>query len=409
MLRGIDYAAFATSLVARLRDAGIGAGVTSARDFVRALNVSSLTDLFSSGGPATRLYWTARITLIDQPSDIAAFDAVFAAVFGEATYSLSPSSHRLGPPSSQDVNVPVGGPAADDALEEQSQLPWMTLPATTPANPTDIDAGTWLPERRASDTEAFDDKPFADFDSRDLRRMDKAMSEAMQDWPRRRSRRYRQHRQGSQVAMRATVARARQTGWETVDLIHQVPATRHRRLVMLCDVSQSMQPYVSAYLHFMRAATRTIDCEVFAFATSLTRLTPVLSRNTPAEAIEQASAEVVDRFGGTRIASSLRVLLRSHHGQSLRGAVVIVASDGWDSEPPQELATQMARLRRRAHRIVWFNPRAAEPGFAPKVGGMAAALPYCDRLLPTHNVTELITALKIIDDARLPHHLSSIV
>jgi uncharacterized protein with von Willebrand factor type A (vWA) domain len=108
--------------------------------------------------------------------------------------------------------------------------------------------------------------------------------------------------------------------------------------------------------------------------------------------VEQATAAVTDRFGGTRIATNLTALLDSHHGNTLRGAVVIVASDGWDSDPPGRLAAAMARLRRRAHTVVWLNPRAGVPGFAPTVAAMAAALPYCDRLLPAATFADLADA-----------------
>jgi hypothetical protein len=150
-----------------------------------------------------------------------------------------------------------------------------------------------------------------------------------------------------------------------------------------------MQPYATAYLHLMRAATLTTDAEVFAFATSLTRLTSVLAHRSVSVAVEQATARVTDRFGGTRIAANIRALLASRHGNAVRGAIVVVASDGWDSAPPEQLAAAMARLRRRTYRLVWVNPRTAAPGFAPLVGSMAAALPYCDELLPAHTVRAL--------------------
>ena len=98
---------------------------------------------------------------------------------------------------------------------------------------------------------------------------------------------------------------------------------------------------------------------------------------------------VTDRFGGTRIASNLRVLLRSRQAGALRGAVVIVASDGWDSDDPAELAAVMARLRRRAYRVIWMNPRVAVAGYQPLTGGLVAALPYCDALLPGNTLDAL--------------------
>jgi uncharacterized protein with von Willebrand factor type A (vWA) domain len=99
--------------------------------------------------------------------------------------------------------------------------------------------------------------------------------------------------------------------------------------------------------------------------------------------------KVGDRFGGTRIATNVEALLRSRHGQGTRGAIVVVASDGWDTDPPERLARAMGRLRRRAFRIVWMNPRAGAPGFVPRVAGMAAALPYCDALPPADTFASL--------------------
>jgi len=135
--------------------------------------------------------------------------------------------------------------------------------------------------------------------------------------------------------------------------------------------------------------TLAADAEVFAFATSSTRLTTVLAHRSAEVAIEQATDKVVDRFGGTRIATNLQALLSSRHGGTLRGAVVVIGSDGWDSDPPEQLAKAMARLSRRAHRVIWMNPRAGAPGFEPKVATMAAALPYCDVLLPADTFRSL--------------------
>jgi hypothetical protein len=157
-----------------------------------------------------------------------------------------------------------------------------------------------------------------------------------------------------------------------------------------------MEGYAAAYFHLMRAVALTADAEVFAFATTLTRLTSVLACRSATEAIQQATEKVTDRFGGTRIASNVRALLNSRHSGATRGAIVIIASDGWDSDAPDQLAKAMARLHRRAHQVLWLNPRAAAPGFAPLVGAMAAALPYCDHLLPAHSVRALADVVDAI-------------
>jgi uncharacterized protein with von Willebrand factor type A (vWA) domain len=126
----------------------------------------------------------------------------------------------------------------------------------------------------------------------------------------------------------------------------------------------------------------------------------VLARTSADEAVEAAAETVVDRFGGTRIATNIKALLGSHHGEATRGAVVLVASDGWDSDPPAELGAVMARLARRAHRVLWLNPRAAAEGYAPTAGGMAAALPSCDELLPAHDLRALVAVAAAITRSR---------
>ncbi len=139
----------------------------------------------------------------------------------------------------------------------------------------------------------------------------------------------------------------------------------------------------------MRAATVTANAEVFAFGTTLTRLTAVLAHRDVSVAVDQATHLVADRFGGTRIATNLSALLRSRYGSIVRGAVVIIASDGWDSDDPAQLSRAMARLARRAHRVIWMNPRVASPDYEPLTGALVAALPYCDALLPGNTLDAL--------------------
>jgi len=167
-------------------------------------------------------------------------------------------------------------------------------------------------------------------------------------------------------------------------------------VTLLVDVSQSMEAYSRAYLHVMRALARTNQAETFAFSTSLTRLTAALAHRSAEQALTLASELVVDRWGGTRLATSLAELLSSRHGNALRGGVLVVASDGWDGDPPELLARAMRRARLRAHRVVWLNPRAGAPGFEPLVGSMAAALPYCDAFLPAHTLRAVIEALDVV-------------
>jgi hypothetical protein len=198
------------------------------------------------------------------------------------------------------------------------------------------------------------------------------------------------------VELRETIAASRRTGWEPIELRHSAPSRRPRTVTMVADMSGSMRPYSTAYLHLMRALARSRRAETFAFSTSLSRLTPALRQRSVATAVAEASQLAVDRYGGTQLASSLATLLRSRHAEGLRGGVLVLASDGWDSEDPDRLAAVLTRLRRRVHRLVWLNPRAGAEGFQPLVGSMAAALPFCDEFLPAHTLRAMTDALDAI-------------
>jgi uncharacterized protein with von Willebrand factor type A (vWA) domain len=382
LLRAADRAAFVVAFVERLRSAGIGAGLTETDDFVRALGVSP---------PVSRqaLYWTARIALLRRQADLITFDRVFSAVFDDAP-PLPLTRAAEGPGRRDDVNVPaVSG--NDRSTANGGGLPWATLPATTAADETERDDDRLrLPELRASARAALAGRPFEELDAGQTALLGEALEQALTRWPTRRSRRHAADPSGRRVALRPTIARARRTGWEAMRVVRERPVRRPRRVVMLCDVSESMRAQAAAYLHLMRAFAAVCEAEVFAFATRLTRLTPALRQTSARRAIEQATTAVGDRFGGTRIASNLTALLDSHHGNALRGAIAIIAADGWDSEPPEKMAAAMRRLRRRAYTILWLNPRAGAPGFSPDVAAMAAAAPFCDALLPAATFADLI-------------------
>ncbi len=382
MLRGIDRAAFAVALATRLRSCGVPVGLTGIEDFLQAM---SETPLDSRPG----LYWTARVCLVRKHSELAVFDAVFAAVFDDAVLEMDPNARRtpLGNlPGEDDSLAAVPGAAADEGTD--SGLPWTTLPPVV-AEADDSDSVLTVPERLPGRLAGLADVPFEQLSAHEMRLLGYWLESAVLAWPTRRSRRFTVDPGGHRIAVRPTLARSRRTGWEPINLVRVRAVHKPRRVVMLCDVSQSMQAQAGAYFHLMRALALTADAEVFAFATSLTRLTTVLAHRSAEAAIEQATAKVDDRFGGTRIATNLQRLLSSHHGGAVRGAIVIVGSDGWDSDTAEQLAAAMARLRRRAYRVIWMNPRAAAPGFEPRVATMAAALPYCDEHLPAHDFRSL--------------------
>ncbi len=393
VLRGVDRAAFAVALGARLRAAGVPVGMTSVEAFSNALGV---TPVDSTG----ELYWVARTTLVRRHGEIEAFDAVFAAVFDAAALRLDPPSRHADPTGGRpdDAWTRTDAAGADRAAGDGQGLPWLTRP-TVAEMATEPGTGPIVELRLPSPLDALADAPFGTLDDARLAEIGGWIEATLPHWPTRRSRRHRQHRSGDRAALRATLQRARRTGWEPIELVATTSTQRRRRVLMVCDVSRSMQPTTTAYLHLMRAAALHSPTEVFAFATRLTRLTPVLAHRSARRAIELATAGVDDRFTGTRIATGVHSLLRSRHGAAIRGATVVVASDGWDADPPEALERAMQRLSRRAHAVIWVNPRVAAPGFEPATGGMAAALPYCDELLSGHSLRALVEVVNAITRA----------
>jgi uncharacterized protein with von Willebrand factor type A (vWA) domain len=194
---------------------------------------------------------------------------------------------------------------------------------------------------------------------------------------------------------------AMRTGGDVMTLAHEQRRLRPRPVVVLLDVSGSMERHARAYLHLVRPLALVHRAEVFAFATRLTRITPAIRARSCADVIDHMNESVGDRFSGTRVATSMRTLL--HHrtwSTSLRGAVVLVCSDGWDADEPEDLDRAMRRMSLLAHRIVWVNPRAAAAGFEPRTRGMAAALPHCDDFLAGNtgrSMREVVDALSGVD------------
>ena len=391
LLGSIDRAALVGSFGHRLREAGVPVTLRSMASFAEALDAAP---------PARRhhLYWLARLTLVNRQHDLAVFDAVFEAVFGDAVLPVDPHARRTRaePEETDDVLAPVDGtPAGGDLAGD---LPWHTLPATSATDDEDDDARA-LPELLPSAVARIADTPLDELDEAEQALLGRWLEECAPRWPTRRSRRQRVRASGHRVALRETIAASRRTGWEPMELQRYHPVRRPLTVTLLCDVSQSMQSHATAYLHLMRAFARTRRAETFAFSTSLTRLTPALSHQSAAAAVALAGEQVTDRFGGTHLASCLRELLVSRHGNAVRGGVLVIASDGWDSDDPAELAAVMARARRRARRIVWLNPRAGAAGYEPLVGSMAAALPYCDAFLPAHTLRGLADVFDAIAGA----------
>jgi len=194
------------------------------------------------------------------------------------------------------------------------------------------------------------------------------------------------------------VRRALRTGGEPIRRAWYAPTLQPRRLVLLCDVSGSMDPYSRALLRFMHAAVAgRRRVEAFTMGTRLTRLTRELLSRNPDQALRRAGAAVPDWSGGTRLGDTLRDYNDEWGMRGMsRGAVVVILSDGWERGDPTVIADQMARLSRVAHKVVWVNPLKASPGYAPLARGMAAALPYIDEFIDGHNLNALDDLIEVI-------------
>ncbi len=217
--------------------------------------------------------------------------------------------------------------------------------------------------------------------------------------PRRRSRRTRPAtRRGPRPDLPRTLRRALRTEGEPFQRAWRRRRTKPRRLVLVLDVSGSMGAYARSLAGFAHAAVRAgRHVEAFAFGTRLTRITPALHSRDPDAALAALGQAVPDWEGGTRIGDSLKELLDGWgRRRPLRGAVVVIASDGLDRGDPEFLGKQMRRLSRVAHRVVWVNPLKGSMRYEPLARGMAAALPHCDHFLPGHNLASLETLADVL-------------
>ncbi|WP_028929763.1 vWA domain-containing protein [Pseudonocardia asaccharolytica] len=380
-----DLPALAARFAAACRDAGLPVGPDRAERLTRAVLAAE---------PATtrRLYHCALATLVTDPAQIPVLERVFAAVFGglvdEAEHRGDPGSPPLDPAPDAAGPAASGWPgAAGNGIARTGGRTGdrPDRPAETP-----VRAAASAAERLAS-------RDFDVLTPEELRVLAAAMRRFGIATPPRRSRRTRRAGYGRRIDLRTTLRGARRTAGDPVRLVRRTRRPRPRRLVVLCDISGSMEPYARALLQLLYCAGGAARAEIFTFATRLTRLTRALAHTTPAVALQRASTLAPDWSGGTRIGEALKRFLDDHGARGMaRGAVVLIISDGWDTGDPDELGAQMARLSRLAHRVVWANPRTRHADYRPLVGGMAAALPYCDALVSAHRLDalgELLAAL----------------
>lgn len=379
---GVDRATFSAAFADALRRAGVPASVTAITRASAALGHVEVSD-------RSELYWALRVALVSRRDDIDVFDAVFDAVFDKQRPLRERTINVHVESSSDDEHVRL--PTDSDAAAEADGLPWATLPSvsTFDAEFDAVDELT-LPELAPTSVAAMAERPFDQLDEAEIDAVSTLLAQRVARWPTRRTRRHRSARSGGRVAPRATMRRAMRRGGEALTIERQRPRRRERRVVAFIDVSGSMEAYARAYLHLLRPLVVAGRAEVFAFATEPHRITAALRARSTAEVVRRLDDMIPDRFSGTRIAASLATIYRQRTwSNALRGSVVLVLSDGWETESADDLARVMQRISRIAKRVVWVNPRVAGRDFQPTVAGMAAALPSCDVLVSGHNAASV--------------------
>ena len=313
------------------------------------------------------VYWTLRQTLVSRTEDLDAFDRAFRAWFLRAPFA------------------PEGRPLELPQPQSQRQL------RRTNAGEADDGGGDAEPALGWSPEELLRQKDFAEMSPAELQRVIELVAELATGRPRRHSRRQRPHHSGRRLDMRRLVRASLATGGDPLERPFRRRVDVPRKLVVLCDVSGSMEAYSRALVLFLHALARTgRGVETFAFGTRLTRLTPDLAGRDPARALEAAARRVVDWSGGTLIGASLKAFNDEWGRRALtRGAVVVIVSDGWEREDASAVGRETARLQRQAYAVVWVNPLKGHPDYQPLAGGMRAALPFVDRFLSGHNLASL--------------------
>src|SRR5262249_7298516 len=257
----------------------------------------------------------------------------------------------------------------------------------------DNDQETTAPDGRLkiwSDAGGLAGKDFATLTADEIADASAALTRLVWSPGERRTRRWVRGR-GPRRDLRRAIAESRRTGGDVVRLSRRVRRTSPRPLVLLCDISGSMERYSRLLIHFAYAiASRHRRVETFLFARRLTRITRQLQTSRPDEALAAVSRAVPEWSGGTRIGQALAEFHRQWARRTLTGgAVVLLISDGWDCGEPSDLAAQIARLQRSAHRLIWLNPLIGTMGYAPLTRGLQAALPFVDDFLPARTLTDL--------------------
>ncbi|MDR7495251.1 MAG: VWA domain-containing protein [Armatimonadota bacterium] len=349
-------------------------GPREAADALRALAAVDLADRWE-------VYLALRAVLASGPDEQRVFDATFWEFWG--------------PPQ----NGQPAAPAPERTLALDGEAALERILAEWGADADEAEDGEQVPAY--SPIEVLTHKDFSAFTADELDAITTIVVAIARRVATRLSRRTRHARRGHLVDLRRTIRWSLRRGGEIVEILRRERKIQKTRIVLLCDVSGSMDLYSRFLIQFIYALQHAIGkVETFVFSTGLHRITASLEQDDLHAALDEIARRVPDWSGGTKIGRSLRAFLDEYGGTLDRRTVAIIISDGWDTGEAEVLQATMAELQRRAARVIWLNPLLASPGYEPICQGMRVALPYVDVFAPAHNLDSLRRLERYL--ARLP-------
>ena len=367
--RSPDLVATTTRFCRALREAGLQVTPAEAIEAARVLELVDLRD-------REELRQALRAVLTSRPEDFHLFDELFEHFW--AWEPETPGRAPRRPPPRREQPTPITGPRPAPTVAR-----WMR------AGSDDVDEEP-IVVARESEMERLHAKDFAAFAPDELDEIRRVAARLAKRLAARPSRRWRPSIRGPRLHLRQVMRRSLKTGGEVIELSFRERRRRKTKLVLLCDVSGSMDLYSRFLLQFLYALQNCFArVETFVFSTRLSRITDQLRRQPYGSALRRLSAGVDDWSGGTRIGECLAAFASGWPRLVDRRTVVIVVSDGWDAGDPAAVASTLAALRERAGRVVWLNPLLGSQTYRPETRGMAAALPYLDVFAPVHNLASL--------------------
>jgi uncharacterized protein with von Willebrand factor type A (vWA) domain len=375
-----------------LRAARMAIDLGAAVDFARALTLVDIGDREQVRAAGAAIFVRRRD---DRATYDAAFDRWWRRRGGRVAPGFQPSTLRREDEAAEDAahgaTPPEPGSERGSMRPEERGTPIPADSSEEAENEAPIEGVVISPDAY-SQGEVLRHREFDRMTPAELREAERLVDALVPRLERRRTRRYELHSHGRRLAPRAMFRRNLGTGGQLLTWVWRRQIREPRSLVVLCDISGSMERHSRLLLRFIQAlsAASEVRTESFVFGTRLTRVTRLLRDRDRDRALARVADSVNDWAGGTRIGDSFRTFNQQWARRSLRtSGVVVVVSDGWDRGDPALVATETARLRRNCHRLVWLNPLAGTPGYQPLAGGMRAAYPYIDDFLPAGTVASL--------------------